>query len=249
MEINGLNINYIQYGNKKGKNVILLHGWGQNTKVMDIIGKRLEKYCYITNIDFPGFGLSEEPKEALTIYEYEEIIEALLSNLKIENPILIGHSFGGRIAIIYASKRKVEKLVLLAAPFRVKNKKKPSKSKVLGILKKLPILNKYEEFFKTKIGSTDYRNATPIMRKVLVNVVTTDLEEELTKITCPTLLIWGTYDTAVPIEEAIYAESIMKNAALIEFFHGTHYAFIEQIDKLIRILESFFEVDKSRRKK
>lgn len=247
MNIKDININYVQYGNKKGKNVVLLHGWEQNTSVMDIIGKRLEKHCYITNIDFPGFGSSDEPKTALSIYEYEEIIEELLDNLNITNPILIGHSFGGRVSIIYASKHKVDKLVLLAAPFRVKAPKSSLKTKILKVLKNIPILRKYENYFKTKMGSTDYRNASPIMREVLVNVVNTDLTKELEQISSPTLLIWGTNDTAVLIEEGRYAESIMKNAALIELFHGTHYAFIEQIDRLIKILENFFEINKSRR--
>lgn len=249
MNIRDININYVQYGNKKGKNVVLLHGWGQNTTVMDIIGKRLEKYCYITNIDFPGFGKSEEPKKKITIYEYEEIIEILLNKLNIENPILIGHSFGGRVSIIYASKHKVEKLVLLASPFRVKSKKTSLKTKILKLLKDFPILKKYENYFKSKMGSIDYRNASPIMREVLVDVVNTDLTKELEQITSPTLLIWGTNDVDVPIEEARYAESIMKNAALIELYHGTHYAFIEQIDRLTKILENFFEINKSRRNK
>lgn len=249
MKIKDIEINYTQYGNKKGKNVVLLHGWGQNIKVMDVIGKRLDKYFYITNIDFPGFGNSEEPKKALTIYEYEEILYELLKKLKIDNPILIGHSFGGRVSIIYASKHKVEKLVLLGAPFRVKDKKQSLKTKILKILKKLPILNEYEDYFKSKIGSTDYRNATSIMRETLVNVVNTDLTDNLKEISTPTILVWGTNDVEVPIEEAMYAKSIMKNAALIELHRGTHYAFIEQIDRLIKILENFFEVDKIRRKK
>ena len=82
MKIKDLEINYVQYGNKKGKNIILLHGWGQNIFVMDTIGKKLEKYFNITNIDLPGFGKSETPKEAFTIYNYREIIEILLNKLR-----------------------------------------------------------------------------------------------------------------------------------------------------------------------
>ena len=141
MKIKDININFVQYGNKKGKNIVLLHGWGQNTNVMDIIGKRLEKHCYITNVDFPGFGDSEEPKKALTIYEYEEVIEELLNELNIVNPILIGHSFGGRVAIIYASKNKVDKLILLASPFRAK-KKTIVKNKNIEDIKRFPNIEK-----------------------------------------------------------------------------------------------------------
>ena len=118
MNIKDVNINFIQYGNKKGKNVVLLHGWGQNISMMDPIGKRLEKDFHITNIDLPGFGNSSEPTYGYTIYDYYEVIDELLTKLKIDNPILIGHSFGGRIAIVYAAKKKVDKLVLLSSPFK-----------------------------------------------------------------------------------------------------------------------------------
>jgi pimeloyl-ACP methyl ester carboxylesterase len=124
MNIKDVNINYIQYGNQEGKNVVLLHGWGQNTEMMDPIGKGLEKDFYITNIDLPGFGKSTEPTYGYTLYDYYEILDKLLTKLKIKNPILIGHSFGGRLAIIYAAKKKVEKLVLLSSPFKRSNKKK-----------------------------------------------------------------------------------------------------------------------------
>ena len=247
MKIKDLEINYIQYGNEKGKNIVLLHGWGQNTNVMDIIGKKLYKDFYITNLDFPGFGKSEMLKESLNIYQYEEILEELLSKLKIKNPILIGHSFGGRVAIIYASKNKTEKLVLLAAPFRKVYKTLPLKVRILKLLKKIPILSKYKDFFKTKIGSKDYKNSTPIMRETLVNIVNEDITENLKQIICPTLLVWGSLDTEVPIEDAKYAQTIMKDAGLVEIQGSTHFAFIEQNDKVIKILENFLEVDKSRR--
>lgn len=249
MKIKDLEINYVQYGNKKGKNIILLHGWGQNIFVMDTIGKKLEKYFNITNIDLPGFGKSETPKEAFTIYNYREIIEILLNKLKINNPILIGHSFGGRVAIAYAAKNKVDKLVLLGAPFRKKETNNSFKLKLFKFLKKVPIINLLEDWVKTKVGSSDYREASPVMREILVNVVNQDLTNELKEIDCPTLLIWGSLDSEVSIEEAKYAESIMKNAGIAEIENATHFAFIEQNFRVIKILENFFEVDKSRRKK
>ena len=61
MNIKDVYVNFIQYGNKSGKNIVLLHGWGQNIEMMDPIGKRLQKDFYITIIDLPGFGKSSEP--------------------------------------------------------------------------------------------------------------------------------------------------------------------------------------------
>lgn len=241
MNINDVFINYIQYGNKKGKDVVLLHGWGQNIEMMDPIGKALSKDFHITILDLPGFGSSSEPTYGYTIYDYYEIFSKFLEELKIENPILIGHSFGGRISIIYSAKKKVEKLILLSSPFKRSTKKNSVKVKILKTLKKVPVIKDLEHYMKTKIGSTDYKNATPTMRTVLVNVVNEDLTEYLKKIEVPTLLIWGSNDTAVPVEDAKYAESIMKDAGLIIYEGCSHYAYLENIQKTINILNSFLK--------
>lgn len=239
MNIKDVNINYVEYGNKSGKDVVLLHGWGQNIEMMDSLGKGLQRDYHIVILDLPGFGKSSEPTYGWTIYDYYEMLCEFLDNLKIKNPILVGHSFGGRISIIYSAKRKVEKLVLLSSPFRRSNKKDSFKVKVLKFFKKVPLLKELEDYMKTKIGSTDYRNASPMMRKILVNTVNEDLTEYLKQIKVPTLLIWGELDTAVPLEDAKYAESIMEDAGLIVYEGCTHYAYLERLNQTINVLNSF----------
>ena len=239
MNIKDVNINYVEYGNKSGKDVVLLHGWGQNIEMMDSLGKGLQKDYHIVILDLPGFGKSSEPTYGWTIYDYYEMLCEFLDNLKIKNPILVGHSFGGRISIIYSAKRKVEKLVLLSSPFRRSNKKDSFKVKVLKFFKKVPLLKELEDYMKTKIGSTDYRNASPMMRKILVNTVNEDLTEYLKQIKVPTLLIWGELDTAVPLEDAKYAESIMDDAGLIVYEGCTHYAYLERLNQTISVLNNF----------
>ena len=239
MNIKDVFVNYIQYGNKNGKDVVLLHGWGQNIEMMNPIGKGLESDYYITVIDFPGFRSSSEPTYAYTIYDYYEIVSELLTKLKIDNPVMIGHSFGGRVAIVYAAKKKVSKLVLLSAPFRRSTKRNTFKVKVLKFLKKVPVVKELESYMKTKIGSSDYRNASPMMRNILVNVVNEDLTGYLKQISVPTLLIWGDLDNAVPIEDARYAESIMEDAGLVVYEGCTHYAYLERINQTISVLRSF----------
>ena len=244
MNIKDVYVNFIQYGNKSGKNIVLLHGWGQNIEMMDPIGKRLQKDFYITIIDLPGFGKSSEPTYGYTVYDYFEIVDELLRKLKIKNPIMIGHSFGGRISIIYAAKKGVEKLVLLASPFKRSVKKNTFKIKLLKFLKKVPVVKELESYMKTKIGSRDYRNATPIMRLILVNTVNEDLTEYLRQIESPTLLIWGDLDTEAPLEDAKYAETIMKDAGLIIYQGATHYAYLERINEVINVLNVFLKEGK-----
>ena len=70
LEIEGLKINYLDYGIKDKQAVVLLHGWGQNIAMMQMIGEALKYEYRIIIIDFPGFGLSDEPKEAIGIDGY-----------------------------------------------------------------------------------------------------------------------------------------------------------------------------------
>ncbi len=244
MKIKGTNINYVQYGNEKGENVVLLHGWGQNIKMMDPIGRGLQDYFKITLIDLPGFGDSVEPPFGWEIQDYYEAIAQLLKKLKIKKPIIIGHSFGGRLAIMYAAKKEVSKLILLATPFRRTNKKATIKIKIYKLLKKIPLLNRYQEYFKKRIGSRDYRNATPTMRRVLVNVVNADLTEYIHLIKCPTLLIWGSEDNEAPLKEGKYIESIIKDCGLIIYEGGSHFAYLEYIDRTVNILNEFLKKER-----
>lgn len=237
INIRNININYIQYGS--GSDVVLLHGWGQNIAMMKPIGDRLQKNHRITILDFPGFGKSEEPKNALTVYDYCEILEELLKKLKVKKPVIMGHSFGGRIAIIYASRNEVEKVVLFGSPCIRKEVKPSLKLRMLKTLKKIPGINKLEGFAKNHMGSRDYKNASEVMKKILVNVVNEDLSECAKKINVPTLLIWGDRDTEAPVEDAKELEKIIPDAGLIVLPNSTHYAYLENLPQVINILNNF----------
>jgi pimeloyl-ACP methyl ester carboxylesterase len=241
MNIKDTYINYIQYGNESGKDIVLLHGWMQNIEMMDPIGRRLQDDFRITILDLPGFGKSPEPPYAYTVHDYYELLDEFLKKLKIKNPVLIGHSFGGRIAMIYAASKPTTKLILFGAPFRRSNKKANLKLKLLKLMKYIPIINKLEGYVKKHIGSRDYRNATPIMRRVLVNVINVNLEEYLPKIKVPTILIWGSNDGEVPLSEAKYMESVIPDCGLIVYEGCTHYAYLERIDQTVNILNEFLK--------
>ena len=237
--IKDCDINYIQYGNKKGKEIVLLHGWGQNIEMMKPIGDGLQDKYHITIIDLPGFGKSEEPKESFKLYDYYEVVKELLVRLKVKKPTMVGHSFGGRISIIYSALEQTEKLVLLSSPF-IKRIKKPSmKTKLLKMLKKVPGLSALEEFAKSHIGSTDYRNATPIMRDTLVKTVNEDLTDYVKKINASTILIAGEFDTAVPLDEMKQYENYIEDSALIVYPRCTHYAYLEDANRTIAIIKNF----------
>lgn len=236
IKVQGLNVNYIQYG--KGKDILLLHGWGQNIEMMKPLGDAFCDRFRITIIDFPGFGQSEEPKEAWTIDKYSLMLEEFVKQTGIKKPIVMGHSFGGRVAIRYSSRNPIEKLVLFGSPCIRTNEDLSLKVKILKKLKTLPGMNKFGEFMKQYIGSRDYKAASPIMRQTLVEVVNEDLSKYAREIEEPTLLIWGEQDTEAPVSEAQELEKIMMDAALI-ILPGTHYAYLENLSRVITILNNF----------
>ncbi len=241
--IKNVDINYEYFDNKSKTSLVFLHGWGQNIKMMESLAKPFCKKYNVLIIDLPGFGDSAEPKEVWSIYDYSEMVNELLKELKIKNPILIGHSFGGKISLAYAIKYNPKKIVLLASPYK-KNIKKPTlKMKVYKTVKKIPLLNKLEGFVKNHVGSTDYKNASEMMKKILVNHVNLDLTEELKNIKCPTLLIWGTNDNAVSYEDGKELEKLIPNAGLVTYEGCTHYAYLERLDQTIRVLNSFIGSD------
>jgi len=233
----GVDINYIEYG--EGDDIVLLHGWGQNIQMMKPVGDKLKGHIII--LDLPGYGESTEPPNVWTIYDYVECVHEFLNSIGVKNPIMMGHSFGGKISLAYASKYKVKKLVLFASPFKKGIEKMPLKTKILKAAKKIPLLNKLEGFAKKHIGSTDYKNASEMMRKILVETVNLDIREDVKKIKCPTFIFWGTNDEAVPVEDAKELESLIPDAGLVIYEGCTHYAYLEMLPQVIKVIRIFLE--------
>ncbi len=237
--IDKIKVNYKQYG--KGKDLVLLHGWGQNIAMMEPIGDYLKDYCRVTIVDLPGFGLSNEPTFPYSPYDYVEFLKKLFEEIKVDNPTLIGHSFGGRLSIIYASKYPTKKVILFGSPC-VRHEYKSRKQDLLKKLKKVKLLNPLVKYLKNHTGSVDYRNASPLMKDILVKTVNEDLSDCAKKINCPCLLVWGENDTAVPIEQAKELDSLLKNSSLI-ILPGTHYAYLENIERVNNIIMEFIKED------
>lgn len=228
--INGNKINYIDYG--QGKAIVLLHGWGQNIEMMKFLADRLEGRKII--IDFPGFGKSPEPSISFDVKDYTNMLHEFLLSIGVNKPVLIGHSFGGRISIKYGSIYDVERIILFGSPCIRVEKKPDFKQKIYKYTKHTllgPIIREL-------IASPDYKAASKIMRETLVKVVNEDLLDDAKKISVPTLLIWGDHDEAVPIDLARKQVESMKDAALIEL-QGSHYAYLENLDTVSCIVNSF----------
>ena len=246
IKINGLNFHYTVQGS--GSPIVLMHGWGCNLTTLASIEKVAAESHTVYNVDFPGFGESEEPHEVWGVELYTQLIEKFIEAEGIENPILLGHSFGGRVGILYSSRNKVKKLILVDAAgvkprrslkyyFKVYSYKLGKKLMPL-IYGKKGAQERIEQM-RAKRGSSDYNNASPMMRAILSKVVNEDLKHCMPKISAPTLLIWGENDTATPLRDAQIMEKLIPDAGLVSFPGCGHYSFLDNPIQFAAVLRSF----------
>lgn len=246
--VDGLSVHYVAEGN--GAPVLLLHGWGANVDSFHDIRQELSSSFLVISLDFPGFGQSDMPPEPWSVSDYVVFTEHFLHAIGVSDPIVLAHSFGGRVIIRMVGEGRIHppKIVLLdAAGIRPK---KTLRTKLrlaafktakgiltLPLLKKpcAPLLDQVRAYF----GSADYNNAPEVLRQTLVKVVNEDLRDFLPKISCPTLLIYGENDTATPVRDAQIMESLLQDAGLCVIKGAGHFSFLDRPYEVHAILHSF----------
>lgn len=247
IKIDNLDIYYKKAGS--GKKVVLLHGWGGRADsflpVFNYLASKFEVYA----IDFPGFGQSSLPSKAWGVGDYTDMLNKLFDKLNIEKASLIGHSFGGRVSIMFSAlyPEKVEKVVLVDSAGIIPKRTLKYYFKVykFKLFKKLYLLlnggkkEALEKFYK-KYGSKDYKNSGPL-RETFVKVVNEDLRGFLPKIKAPTLLIWGEKDQDTPLYMAKIMEKEIPDAGLIVFEGAGHFAYLDKLNDFNIIVSKFLE--------
>jgi len=200
--------------------------------------------------DLPGFGKTILPKNPLHLSDYVAFVEKYIKEHSLVNPIFIGHSFGGRIAIKYASMHghSLSKIILTGAPGypSVKSWKWCVSyviSKLAHMLFFLPYLHGHEEhirsWFYTIVGARDYSRASGVMRNTFKNIVSEKLDGYMKQIHIPALLIWGEEDAIVPVQIARRMKRTIVNSKLIVLPHGKHSVIIDDPKTFVKEICSF----------
>ncbi len=246
--LNGVRVHYTVAG--EGHPIILMHGWGCNTTTLASVERTaLAAGCKVYNIDFPGFGLSAEPAEVWGVEEYTQVLEELTAHEGIIRPMLLGHSFGGRVAILYSSRHDdVGKLILVDAA-GVKPRRTLTYYRKVYSFKMMKWLMYFFigrentrmrlDRMRARRGSADYAAASPRMRAILSKVVNEDLCKAMPAIKAPTLLIWGENDTATPMEQARTMAKLIPGAGLVSFPNAGHYSFLDAQPQFTSVLTNF----------
>lgn len=242
----GLNIAYEIVG--KGKPIILLHGWGTSKKTFNSLAEEISTSYEVHLIDLPGFGQSDEPLRPFSLNDYVLFLRDYVMRFKLTSPILLGHSFGGRIAIKYTTLfEEVDKLILVDSAgikrISVKSKLKIFKYKLLKRWYKLTKNKQMYHKLITNSGSYDYKVASFIMKQTLTNIVRENLKKSAKKINKETLIIWGKDDKVTPYKDALYLNKHIKNSGLVTFENTGHFPYLENKNQFNLIIKDYLKVN------
>jgi non-heme chloroperoxidase len=221
-------ISYNLYNYNKTKSIIFLHGWGSNKEIMEQAFKNDLNEFKLLFIDMPGFGKSNT-KEILRTIDYKNILEEFLNQINIKKDVIVGHSFGGKVATLL----NPENLVLLSTAGIVEEKsfKVKFKIKLFKLLKSV-FGDKMYKLFATK----DVDNMPKNMYETLKNVVDEDFTNYFKEYKNNSLIFWGIDDKAVNLKSGeLISQLIEKN----EFYpmNGDHYFFLNNKDDIKNIMK------------
>ncbi len=208
------------------KNVYLVHGWTYSLEKYLALKSELEKIgINIILLKVPG--LTEPSTKVWTIEDYVEWLRDQLKSEK--NPIVIAHSNGGRITMSYIDKYPghIKKLILIDSAGVPHNEKRSVVK--LKTLKTLAKVGKIVEFvpglkrmFYRVIGATDYLNAPENMKLTMRNMLAADNSIDPSKVSIPTLIIWGREDTQTPLSDGNKLHEQISGSKMIVIDDARH---------------------------
>lgn len=231
--------------------VLALHGWGRTHADFDAMLHPAGGAPAIDALalDLPGFGATPAPEEAWGAADYAARVAEVLPEMQAP-VVVVGHSFGGRVALHLAASRPdaVHALVLAAAPvLRLRPPRRPAPAyRLVRALHRVGIVSDERlERARRRYGSEDYRSAAGIMRRVHGRAVGETDEAQLDALTRPVTLVWGDDDTAVPLEVARLALARLRaaptaaDAELIVVAGAGHLVPLRAPDELRRAVEAY----------
>ncbi len=235
--------------------LIALHGWTEGgSEEMVPFAELFSPSKYTVYMpDFPGFRESPDPQSSWDIRNYAEFISAYTKSHQNTSgkPInILGHSFGGRVSIVFASQnpQAVNKLILIDSagikhPLPLKDqirlntykfaRNKLSKSGFKDLSDKL------RGWYVKRYGSSDFQKTSGVMRETFIKVVNQDLKSEAQKIKAPTLLIWGSKDDQTPLSDGKKLEQLIPDAGLVVWEGAGHFSYLDRPIDTVKVIDYF----------
>jgi pimeloyl-ACP methyl ester carboxylesterase len=243
--VNGLLTTYELQG--KGQLVLLLHGWGDDSRTFAVLREQLTASHQVLSLDLPGFGATQPPKEVWDLDNYAEFVGACLDKLGLKQPsAVIGHSNGGALAIraISTGVLKPKKLVLLAAS-GIRNRQKGKRLALkfiakVGNLATIWMPERYRQALRKSLYGAAGSDmlVVPELQETFKKTVRQDVREDAARLTIPTLLIYAEGDRAVPLSDGQLYNQLIKGSRL-EVLEGGHFVHIDQPGRTGELIKDF----------
>ncbi len=196
--------------------VLALHGWKRSHRDFQQSLAGVDGIA----LDLPGFGASPAPPRAWSTADYAEAVSPVLDELA-PGAVVVGHSFGGRVAAHLAAVHgdRIGALVLAGVPLVPDpdgSRRRPAAAYRLGrALHRAGLLGDARmEWLRRRYGSSDYRSASGVMREVMVKAVNETYEAPLAAYHGPVELVWGADDQEVPVAVAARARALSPSISL-----------------------------------
>lgn len=215
-----------------------MHGYLSSGKSFVYQTKFFSRDFEVFAPDLKGFGQNTDMEKPYSLDNYIEEVREYIYKNGLDNPYIVAHSFGGRIAIKGIANKKIsaKKLVLTgSAGLKPKNSvKKIAKKTCFNFLKKFARKERLERFY-----SKDYLALNDIMKHSFIKIVNEHLDGYLSQIDIPTLIINGSLDKETPLYMARKLNKNIKNSSLVIFKGCGHFCFLDKPNKFNMEVKEF----------
>lgn len=207
--------------------IILLHGWGLSADRFSPLADVLRREGWrVYAPDFPGFGASQMPDHPFTLSDYADFLDAYIRKHSLQAVVLVGHSFGGRVALKYSllNTPYVRAMILTGTPGVTPVPKKKLLffiffAKMGKFIFSVWPLNFFQEkirlWYYWLVGAREFYRAEGVMRDTFKRIVQEELLTAMSHVRIPCLLVWGERDRITPVWIAKKMHNIIKDSKLI----------------------------------
>ena len=240
--IDDLLTNYDILGKNNKSGVLILHGWGHNLNSWLPIANLLSTKHKVYLVDLPGFGSSYLSNQSFDTYDYAILVTKFIRKMKLKNYTLIGHSFGGKIAIVLASRQNSIKKLFLVSPSGINERSfltmlKIQISKIIKFA--YPVLPvRFSEKVYSTFAAKDYKTAGPL-KDTFKKVVAQNVVREAKKIKVPTIIFWGEEDKELEPKYALRLRNLIKKSHVRIVWKTGHSPHIEDPNKFYGMVTEY----------
>ena len=234
---NGKKVHYKFVNGQSRTPTLLLHGWGCDCSVFNDLIKFFPNKSFLL-IDFPPFGNSDKAIADWNIFTYVGMLMSLCDYLHIDKCDVLGHSFGGRVAIILSAVKRslVQSCILVDSAGMKPHRSLKLRYKIIKYK-----INKKLGKNTENMGSSDYLALPENMRKTFVSIINTYLEDYAKRMAVKTLIVWGEKDDDTPLYMARRLNKLIKNSTLKVISQAGHFSFLDRPLEFYKIINDFWE--------